>query len=121
MKATVNDATITHAGIHFAWKMNHQIGTTAEIQRIASLLHRHAATYDHIQEAWCDDDMGDRRRIALEAREAAIETRINDLVGMLPDPDSGPWKVQFSGDPRGYTVRLVTADGSEYGIYEGKG
>lgn len=120
-KSVINNATITRKGIDFAQKLNYQIGTTATIQRVASLLHRHAATYDHIQEAWCNDDMSDRRREALEARESALEARITDLVGYLPQPDSGPWKVEFSGDPRGYTVRLVTVDGREYGIYEGNG
>ncbi len=115
------NATVTERGRKFAWKLNAQIGTTYEIEQVASLLHRHARTYDWIQEAWCSDDMGDRRRVALEAREERLEARIRDLVGYLPAPDSGPWTVQFSGDPRGYTVRLVTVDGREYGIYEGKG
>lgn len=115
----VQSATITRKGVQFAQKLNYQIGTTGDIQRVCSLLHRHARTYDWIQEAWCNDDMSDRRRENLEHREAWLEARILDLVQYLPAPDSGPWKVAFSGDPRGYTVRLVTVDGREYGIYEG--
>ncbi len=113
------NATITRKGSAFARKLNHQIGTTDEIERVCSRIHRHARTYDWIQEAWCCDDMSDRRRLALEAREAWLEARIRGLVEYLPQPDSGPWRVEFSGDPRGFTVRLVTVDGREYGIYEG--
>lgn len=113
------NAVITERGRRFARKLNSQIGTTAEIERACSLLHRHARTYDWIQEAWCSDEMSDRRVKALEAKEEWLKRRISELVQMLPEPDSGPWKVEFSGDPRGYTVRLVTVDGREYGIYEG--
>lgn len=114
-------ATVTQAGVKFAWKLNHQIGTTGHIQRVCSLLHRHARTYDWIQEVWCDTDLSERPRqqARLEAKEEWLEARIRDLVEYLPQPDSGPWTVEFSGDPRGYTVRLVTVDGREYGIYEG--
>ena len=115
----VRNATTTRAGVRFAQKLNYQIGTTGDIQRVASLLHRHAVTYDRIQEAWCNEDMGDARLAELAAREAAIEARVLDLVAYLPEPDSGPWGVEFSGDPRGYTIRLTTTDGREYGIYEG--
>lgn len=119
MKATHYNATITRQGCKIAHKLNYQIGTSGTSQRIASLLHRHARTYDWIQEAWCNDDMSDWRREALEAREANLETRIRELVDLLPQPDNGNWVVEFSGDPRGYTVRLVAPDGREYGIYEG--
>lgn len=115
------DAVVTERGRKFAWKLNHQIGTTYEIEQVCSLLHRHAASYDHIQEAWCSEEMSDWKTAYLMARESAIENRITELVQYLPEPDSGPWKVEFSGDPRGYTVRLVTVDGREYGIYEGNG
>jgi hypothetical protein len=115
----VDNATITRKGIDYAHKLNYQIGTTGRSQRVASLLHRHARTYDRIQELWCDWDMSDRQRVRLEAKEARLEARIRDLVGYLPEPDNGPWRVQFSGDPRGYTVRLIAPDGREYGIYEG--
>lgn len=114
-------ATVTQAGVKFARKLSYQIGTTDHIQRVCSLLHRHARTYDWIQEAWCSNEMPDRSVALLEEREEWLEARIRDLVQYLPDPDSGPWKVEFSGDPRGYTVRLVAPDGREYGIYEGKG
>lgn len=119
MEDSIQYAAITLKGVRFAWKLNPEIGTTGNIQRVCSLLHRHARTYDRIQEAWCSDEMSDRHRANVERSESAIERRITELVQHLPEPDSGPWKVVFSGDPRGYTVRLVTVDGREYGIYEG--
>lgn len=118
-KATHWNATITREGCRVAHKLNYQIGTSGTSQRVASLLHRHARTYDRIQEAWCSVEMSDRQTARLEAREAKLEARIRELVELLPQPDGGSWRVEFSGDPRGYTVRLVAPDGREYGIFEG--
>lgn len=112
-------AQVTTRGYDLACKLNPYIGSTYGIDQTCSLLHRHARTYDRIQEMWCNDEMSDRATARLEAQEAKLEARIRSLVQDLPQPDDGPWQVQFSGDPRGYTVRLIAPTGREIGLYEG--
>lgn len=121
----------TDAGDKLAMKLNPAIGTTLEIRKTCALIHRQAATYDLIQERWCNDDMGDKARARLEAKESRIEARITELVGDLPHTDEGPIEIKFGGDPRGYTVKLVMPGSLEklhndwgregIGVYEGRG
>lgn len=108
--------TITAPGSQLAWKLNPYIGTTAAIAETCSLLTRHGKTLDGIQVRWCNDEMSDRATAALEAREKRIEDRMRDLTDMLPHTDDGPWRIQFDGDPRGFTSRLIAPDGHEIGI-----
>ncbi len=109
-------AVVTQRGRNLAWKINPFVGTTSAIEETCSLLARHAASYSRIQEAWCSVEMSDAATARLEAKESALEARIGSLVQDLPAPDDGPWRVVFEGDPRGWTVRIVTPDGREIGL-----
>lgn len=124
----------TLAGYRLAEKLNPYMGTTHQIVETCSLIARHAKTYNRIQEIWCSDEMSDIRREALEAQEEKLMHRIADLVADLPHADEeyrdyddidgwasatirGPFIVQFDGDPRAYTVRLVSPSGkTEIGV-----
>jgi hypothetical protein len=115
--------TTTERGDRFASKLNPYVGTTYQIRQTCARIHRLAVTYERIQEAWCCDertaDPESRYTKNLERRELGIMNKIMDHVRDLPEPDDGPWRVQFDGDPRGYTVRLIAPDGRELGVYEG--
>lgn len=110
-------AEITERGRKLAWRLNPFIGTTGAIERTASLIARHAVTHDRIQQRWCNEEMSDRATARLERQEAQLEQRIAKLVESLPETDTGPFTVKFEGDPRGYTVKIVTPDGQEIGAY----
>jgi hypothetical protein len=98
---------ITKQGRALATKLNPFIGTTGEILGTCSLVARHAATYQAIQEARCSVLMNDRQLDWMERREQQIERRIVALVESLPHTDEGPIRARFSGDPRGWCVQLV--------------
>jgi hypothetical protein len=108
---------ITKRGSELASRLNPYIGTTMEILETCSLIARSAVTHDRIQETWTSVELSDRATERLERREAGIEHRISELVENLPATDDGPFKVTFEGDPRGYTVKIVTPDGREIGAY----
>ena len=100
---------ITKRGRDLAWKLNPYIGTTYEIQRTCSLIARHAATYNRIQEGWCDNERQNNHeptRLWHEEKEAWLEARITDLVADLPHTDDGAFWVRFEGDPRASTVQI---------------
>jgi hypothetical protein len=79
-------------------ELDHALETTC------SLIARHATTYEHIQERWCNDEMSDRATKLLEQKEAQIEDRIRKLAERID------CTVTFEGDPRSHTVRLWPAD-----------
>lgn len=108
--------TVTKKGLVLADKLGRYVGWAPGISETCSLICRHATTYDRIQVMWCNDEMSDARTARVEKREAQIEERIRHLVAMLPETDDGPFRVQFDGDPRGYTTRLLTPDGREIGV-----
>lgn len=107
---------ITNKGRELADRLGRHVGWAPTISETCSLICRHGTTYNRIQEAWCSVEMTDRETARLEAREARLEARIRDLAGRLPEHDSGPWRVRFEGDPRGWTVRLVAPNGAEVGV-----
>lgn len=97
-----------------------------EVQRIARLLLRHAKTHHRIAEALCNGaleaggpglpiDYVNRRQAEhaawCEKRSAQLERRIAEVCAELG------CSVSFSGDPRGYTVRLhlPSARGNTWG------
>lgn len=107
-------ATITERGRFIAWELNPYMGTTSQIQEACSLIGRHAVSYSRIQELWCSDERAcnvDWLREYYEKREASLEARILDLVESLPWTADGPVTVEFQGDPRGSTVKLLTPRG----------
>lgn len=111
--------TTTNRGRLLARKLAPWIGSTHAIDATCSLIARHATTYARIQEAWCNEEMGERRTARLEAQESRLERRIVDLVADLPATDDGPWRVRFDGDPRGFAVRICAPQ--HVGMYEGIG
>jgi hypothetical protein len=73
---------------------------------VATIVRHNAARYATIQERWCNEEMSDRATARLEATEQRIEARITDLLapyGIIP---------HFSGDPRGFCVKLTLPDGA---------
>jgi hypothetical protein len=78
---------ITRRGRALAWKLNRYIGTTFEIEETCSLIARHAITYNHIQELWCDNERANNHeptRLDWRPRKLRLEERITDLVNSLP-------------------------------------
>ena len=106
----------TKKGYALADKLGAHVGWTNGITETCSKLTRAASSYSTIQERWCCEEMTDERTAQLEKRETALEALIGSLVQDLPHTDDGPFVVQFSGDPRGHTVRLVAPDGREIGV-----
>lgn len=62
-------------------------------------------SYAKIQELWCNESMDDQRTKRVEKRETRLETEITTLALALP----GVTGVRFTGDPRGYCVKLMLA------------
>lgn len=108
-------------GNNLAHLLNPYIGTTDETRSICSRICRLEPEYTRIQEAWCNDDMPEKRRLRTEAREAHLESLIRALVEKLPHTDAGPFTVVFSGDPRGYCVRIKSPDAPRDGNTWGLG
>jgi hypothetical protein len=111
---------VTKQGRELATKLNPFLGTTMEIEETCSLIARHAATYQAIQELWCNDHMSARRTAYVSKREEQIKRRIVALAESLHHTDEGPIRARFSGDPRGWCVQLVLP-GSLAAHHEGWG
>lgn len=69
-----------------------------------AILLRHAATLDRINEIDCSVDLSSRPREEkrIRAQEESRERRIRAICAKYPQIV----KVEFSGDPRGFPVRL---------------
>ena len=80
-------------------------GTYNDVECVARLIMRHAATYARIQEMWCNVALPDAGIRLYEKREAQLEARITVLAQSIG------CRVIFSGDPRGATVKLAMPDG----------
>ena len=115
--------TITSRGTAFAAELAKHIRTTPRVLEICSLVASLALTHHRIQEDQCNRTLL-RGEIA---RESRIERRIMELVAELPPTTAGKRvTAKFTGDPRGYTVRVVVPDdphggntlglGGEYGV-----
>ena len=72
--------------------------------RTLKAIERNAKSYVRLQEARCNTGLTERQ----EKREAKLEKTIADLASGLG------LMVEFSGDPRGFCVRLI-ANGNEIG------
>lgn len=72
-------------------------------REVARLLMRHGATYGRLAEVECSVELSERETARLERRQAQLERRMRELVSELGDGFS----VDFSGDPRGYTVKVT--------------
>jgi hypothetical protein len=102
----------TKAGTVLADNIMPVIGRTSAIVETCSLIARHANSYARIQEIWCSVELSEYQQKYYEQRERWLENRIMSLVTDLPHSDDGPWSVEFSGDPRGYTVKLFCPEPS---------
>lgn len=115
-----DNPTVTERGVELAWKLNPYIGTTTAINYTCSVLRKHAVTYAKLCEegcngpawkdqpgaAWTGKDI-EIWQADLDKRQDYRKKRITELVASLPHTEHGPIGVQFDGDPRGYTVRLL--------------
>lgn len=68
-----------------------------------------ATSYTRIQERWCSEDMSQipGREEATKRLEKSLEEKIRAYAKGLPNVKG----VKFTGDPRGYCVRLMLEDG----------
>jgi hypothetical protein len=114
---------ITSRGSELAAELGNHIRTTPSVIEICSLIARLARTHHRLQEEQCNRELSEQEL----ARETQIERRIQELVAQLPPTTSGKRvTAKFTGDPRGYTVRIVVPDdphggntwgrGGEYGV-----
>lgn len=69
----------------------------------ARLLMRHGATYGRLAEIECSVELTQRQQTQLEKRQEQLERRIRQIVATLGEG----FDVNFSGDPRGYTVKIT--------------
>lgn len=79
----------------------------SELERICSLIARHATTHTRLQELSCNRELTPNEI----RRETLLEKRITNLVKELSNATGKSYFVKFGGDPRGYTVKLHTPDG----------
>lgn len=100
----VTNCKITRRGRELNKLIAKFVGTTQRTLEICSLVARHATTHHRLQEIQCS-----REATAAELiHERQLEDRIRKLVADLPQRSRGASiGVEFSGDPRGYTVKLV--------------
>jgi len=76
----------------------------SHVREVCSLVARHATTHARLAETAVNRDLTPRE----ERQDRAVEARIRELVASLPKPRGrAAIGVEFSGDPRGFTVKLV--------------
>lgn len=115
-------STVTENGRKLAREISNWIEIAHDTSVICSLIARHARTHHRYMEIDCNEGL-----TAEQARKVdRIEARIRELVSYLPKSKvkGAGLSVKFSGDPRGYTVKIVIpgapgntwGGNSEYGI-----
>lgn len=97
----------TKKGRELASLLNPSMGTTHEILETCSLICRHAATIARLAEKDCNEGLTPAE---LRRDERAMQT-IRALVMDLPHVFGERIRVEFQGDPRGPTVKLIIPDG----------
>lgn len=116
----VATAAITERGRELARLLSKYIGTTTEIQRTCSLIARLAARHCRLAERECSEEMSESEAARVELETARIEARVTALVEHLPTVDGYSMTPVFSGDPRGYTVKVRVphrpGDGNTWGL-----
>lgn len=101
---------ITKAGRELANTLEKAMGKDYGLANphVCSELVSAAKRYHTIQEHWCNDtDTASPQGESLAKREANLETKIRELVKQVPHLKG----VRFTGDPRGYCVKLERQDG----------
>jgi len=94
---------VTAPGRELADKLLPYLGMTRQILQTCSLIARHGRTHGRLMELQCHRELTPRE----QSKEAWLEDRIEHLAGLLPHTDAGPIVARCSGDPRGYTVKLI--------------
>lgn len=96
--------TITKRGRDLARCLAPFIGESDRVLQTCSLIARLARTHHRLQEITCNGELTPDE----QKREAQIEARILLLVASLPARyGKGALSVEFQGDPRGDTVKIV--------------
>lgn len=107
---------VTKRGRELAREITGYVEIAHDTSVTCSLIARHASTHRRYMEHDCN--------VGLTAEQARkvdqIETRIRELVSYLPKVRATGQvpTVKFSGDPRGYTVKIVIpgAPGNTWGL-----
>ena len=79
----------TRKGYELAYRLQRALPPTlteAQLLHLCSRICKLAATYQRIQEKWCNESMDDRTTRYWERREARIEATIRDILRELPRP-----------------------------------
>ena len=99
--------SITAKGRELATLLNPSMGTTHAILVTCSLICRHATTIARLAEVDCNKGLTPSQI----RQDKRAEELIRSLVMDLPHVDGQPIRVEFQGDPRGATVKLIMPDG----------
>ena len=75
---------------------------------LARLILRDATTHNRCAERECSEDMSEREAARVEKQSAACERRITERLALL---GPGFSVAEFSGDPRGCTVKIRLPSG----------
>lgn len=98
---------VTKRGKELARSVEPIIGRSAAIELALSRMARLAVGYSRMQETWCSVELSERETVRLEASEARLEAAIRRHFDTLP----AGLELRFTGDPRGYCVKLRAAPG----------
>lgn len=83
--------------IAFAFDLSIIVGRPVTIDE-ARAVRRDLTAHHTIQEQWCSEEMSDARVKRVKARETGVERRLTEFFGDALK--------EFTGDPRGATVKL---------------
>ena len=121
---------ITRKGLDAARYLAKYIGNSDATITTLSRIARLATTHSRLAEIECSVAMTEKEAERLTKRVEGIERAITSLVGELPRYKRKPLTPVFSGDPRGYTVKIrvpgephegnTWGRGGEFGIGGGK-
>jgi hypothetical protein len=70
-----------------------------------------ARRYHSIQERWCNEQMEEATTRYYEHVETRLEKRVTEILKSYLGPDKPIREIIFTGDPRGYTIKLKLASG----------
>lgn len=97
--------TIREQSLDLALSLSHHYPkkSIATLEDFATPLNRLGRKYSRIQERWCNEVMSAAQTTRVERIESQIETAVKRTVHNF-DPTM---PVEFQGDPRGHTIKLV--------------
>jgi hypothetical protein len=97
-------------------------GAAFDLRQLCALLARLAPAYHRIQELRCNEPMTERQERRIDRLEGSIEARARAIVDAFPPLASGKrLGLTFTGDPRGFTIRVVVPDAPHEGNTWGRG